>query len=130
MSAPDPRDALRERLAAMRAGLVETMARDGYSAGAGALLAGIAAALDEAQGSPVARVPAGGQPKCRAERSRARSAAAARRRRGLRPGGRQPRQRQRCARRAALSAPAPSSPMTAARSGRRSMGRTMRSPAS
>jgi hypothetical protein len=43
------------RLLASRAEIVDSMIRDGYSAGAGALLAGIAAALDalaEAQGGP------------------------------------------------------------------------------
>jgi hypothetical protein len=44
--ATDPRAALRERLLAMLADLVETMLRDGYSAGLGATLAGIAAVLD------------------------------------------------------------------------------------
>jgi hypothetical protein len=42
---PDPRAALRARLLDMQAGLVETMLRDGYSAGLGTMLAGINAAL-------------------------------------------------------------------------------------
>ncbi|MGH7100395.1 MAG: hypothetical protein ACREE4_22495 [Stellaceae bacterium] len=45
-SAPSPRAALRTRLEQMRSDLIETMVRDGFSSGTGALLAQIAAALD------------------------------------------------------------------------------------
>ena len=56
-TAPDPRAELRERLEAMRADLVAAMMRDGYSGGMGAMLAGIAAALDAL--AAVALGPAG-----------------------------------------------------------------------
>lgn len=54
----DPRTALRTRLVEMREEIVETMVRDGFSAGRGALLAQIAAtlaALDKPQESPETR---------------------------------------------------------------------------
>jgi hypothetical protein len=60
MIAPNPREEFCERLAEMRGTLVDAMARDGYSAGAGAMLAGIAAALDEAQGAPWRACPPAG----------------------------------------------------------------------
>lgn len=57
MIAPDPRADLCTRLEKMRAELVETMVRDGFTAGVGALLTQIAAALAvlaEPPGSPSA----------------------------------------------------------------------------
>ena len=52
----DPVADLRGRLLAMRADLVTALLRNGYSAGIGALLAGLNAALDALGG---ARKPAG-----------------------------------------------------------------------
>ncbi|MGH7099621.1 MAG: hypothetical protein ACREE4_18435 [Stellaceae bacterium] len=73
-SAPsaDSAAALRDRLLAMRAELVETMVRDGFSAGLGALLAQIAAALaalDNAPQSLAERVFADGEPTAGASNS-------------------------------------------------------------